>query len=564
MLEFSDDIIERYTTAGLWGTETFSDRIAHYAQHAPQGVALVDAPNRHEITGDQPRRLTFAELDRRCVRIAALFLSCGIGKGDIVVVQLPNITELVEIILACARIGAIVSPVAVQFGTREIADILDLTQARLFIGAERIKKRNLADSAIPVCQRFSCRLLLVGDSGRYPELAFNTQMELSQSNQLLSAYLEREVISANDVATLCWTSGTTGAPKGVPRSHNLWLASGKAKNFIPGENLLSGFPFINAATIGGVLSPWLLTGGKLVLHHPLDIPLFLQQIQDENIDVTTAPPPLLARILEDEISCAALKASNLRMISSGSAPLAPAMVARYQRDLGIVIVNNFGSNEGVFLSSDGDTVPDPVKRAQLFPRLGADNVEWDTPAARFIKTKLVDPATGETITAAHVPGELAVKGPTIFTGYFKRPELTATAFDSEGYFLTGDRFEIAGSSEDARFYRFLGRYKDLIIRGGMNISPEEIDHLLMQHPDIREAAVAGYPDADLGERVGAVIVCEAGRQVNLADLQRFFRQLGVAVFKTPEKLLIIDELPRNSLNKVVRNQLRDLLLEARD
>ena len=564
MLNFSDDLIAYYTAAGLWGTQTFSDQVVRYAQCTPAAIALADAPNRREIIGDQPRRLTFAELDRRCDRIASLLLGRGIGKGDIVVVQLPNITELVEIILACARIGAIVSPLAIQFGTREIGDILKLTRARLFIGAERVKKRDLAASTIQVCRQLSCQLLLVGESGNHPELSWKTQITLIHSDDLLRAYLERETISANDVATLCWTSGTTGAPKGVPRSHNLWLAAGKAKNFNPGENLLSAFPFINAATIGGVLSPWLLTGGKLVLHHPLDIPLFLRQIQDEDIDVTTAPPPVLARILEDETYCAALQASQLRMISSGSAPLAPTMVARYQRELGIVIVNNFGSNEGVFLSSDGETVPDPLKRAQLFPRLGAENVEWNTPAARFIKTKLVDPGTGETITAAHVPGELAVKGPTIFSGYFKRPELTATAFDSEGYFLTGDRFEIAGPDEDARFYRFLGRYKDLIIRGGMNISPEEIDHLLMQHPDIREAAVAGYPDADLGERVGAVIVCDAGRQVDLAELQRFFTQLGVAVFKTPEKLLIIDELPRNSLNKVVRSQLRELLLEARD
>ena len=163
--------------------------------------------------------------------------------------------------------------------------------------------------------------------------------------------------------------------------------------------------------------------------------------------------------------------------------------------------------------------------------------------------------SGRDITTPGQVGELRFKGPTIFSGYYNAPELTARAFDPQGYYRTGDLFEIAGEQE--QYYRFAGRHKDIVIRGGMNISSEEVEGLLLAHPKVREAAVIGLPDPVMGERVCAVVAPQPGQAVDLQELVAFLRdQQEVAAFKWPERLVLVNELPRNPLGKVLKRELR--------
>jgi len=354
------------------------------------------------------------------------------------------------------------------------------------------------------------------------------------------------VADPSDVATICWTSGTTGTPKGVPRAHSMWLASSDSQvtelELTAEERILCPFPVVNMAGIGGMLVPWLQTGSSLLLHHPIDLPVFLGQISSEAITYTVAPPPLLNMLLRNEAMLDSVDMSHIRKISSGSAPLAPWMVEGWQQR-GIEIVNVFGSNEGAAMLSTMANVPDPNERARFFP----------APARLGIQARLVDLETGDEINEPGRQGELRFSGPTIFNGYL---DSDGAEFDDQGYYRTGDIFEIADSDGPRRLYRFVDRAKDIIIRGGMNVSAAEVETLVSSHDSVAECAVVAYPDDDLGERVGVFVVAAPETLPTLDQVVEHLRAQKIASYKLPERLEVIEALPRNPVGKVVKADLR--------
>jgi acyl-CoA synthetase (AMP-forming)/AMP-acid ligase II len=388
-------------------------------------------------------------------------------------------------------------------------------------------------------------------------------LETDTPTGVVDAYARANPCSANDVYTVCWTSGTVAEPKGVPRSHNLWIAIAYATvdgaSLEEGDTLLNPFPLVNMSAIGGMLVPWLLTRGKLVLHQPFDLPVFLGQIGGERITYTVAPPVLLNVLLLRPGLLESADLSHLRYIGSGSAPLSPWMVTRWQTEHGVPILNLFGANEGTALLSDPVDIPDPAERALSFPRFGVPGFTWSNRVAAMIETKLLDPITREVVTEPDVPGELAIRGATVFSGYWKRPELTEQAFDDDGYFLTGDLFAIAGERGDR--YRFIGRLKDLIVRGGMKVAPEEIEYLLADHPKIGDVAVVGVKEGGrLGEEVvAAVVVPKEGEEVKLGDVVDFLKEKDIAAYKLPRKVVLVESLPRNAVGKVLKREIRQQL-----
>jgi acyl-CoA synthetase (AMP-forming)/AMP-acid ligase II len=234
------------------------------------------------------------------------------------------------------------------------------------------------------------------------------------------------------------------------------------------------------------------------------------------------------------------------------------MVKNFQENHDITIQNIFGSNEGMSLLSTRDDVEDAKLRAVYFPRFGVDGFNWKNPISKTIKTKLINLETNEEILTPEIPGELLISGSTVFDGYWEAPEANNEVFDEQGYFRTGDMFEISSDATENKFYKYCGRCKDLIIRGGMNISPEELDYLLMSHPLILDVAVTGYEDELLGEKVGVVVVVSEGTNLELKEIISFLDELGIAKYKLPEDLRIIKELPRNPVGKVLRRELKVL------
>lgn len=552
--------IADFTDKGWWGEDTLTSIFEQTAADCPDRLALVDQFNRADLTGDPPLRLSYADVAARARRLAAIFHTHGIARDDIVVVQLPNIAELAILYIALDRLGVIVSPVPVQYGVHELTKIQGELRPRAFVSVTNFRGTNLAAERR---EAFSddCIMFVFGRDIPDGVVALDSAAPDEQALRSLDTYLETLSPSANDVFTICWTSGTTGQPKGVPRSHNMWLTSAYTSydcvQFRDGDVFLNPFPLVNMASIGGFLYNWLLCRGTLVMHHPLDLQVFLKQIEIEKITYTIAPPAILTLLLKDPALLSSVDLSSVRVIASGGAPLSAWMVTEFQERLGIEVINIFGSNEGMCLISGRSDVPDPAIRAEYFPRFGVEGIDWRNRIGNRIRTRLVDLKTGSEITEPGQPGELMIWGASVFDGYYNAPETNRSVFDKDGFFHTGDMFEIAGAGAEQRFYRFIGRCKDIIVRGGVKISPDELDNLLAGHPKIAEVAVVGYADEVMEERICAVAVPRKGEVLTLEDVIEFLKAKKVAVFKLPERLLIVDRLPRNPVGKVLRHNLKE-------
>jgi acyl-CoA synthetase (AMP-forming)/AMP-acid ligase II len=560
--------IREYTEKGWWGTDTYVDLFLKNVQKTPDAVAVVDPPNRAELTTGAPLRLTYAETQQAMDRLAGGLLEAGVKKDDIVMVQLGNTVELVIVYLAAARIGAIVSPLPIQYRTHELRQVIAITEPKAFLTTTNFGGFNYVEMVRGLQPEFPSLKAVIALGEDLPDgvLSLTALLNSPRDDKPLNDYLAKTPITANDITTICWTSGTEAEPKGVPRSHNLWIAIAYASvdgcELDPGCNLLNPFPLVNMAAIGGMLVPWVLTGGKLVLHHPLALPVFLGQIKAEQISYTVVPPALLNMLLMNTAILANADISSIKNIGSGSAPLSPWMVSQWQEKYGIRVINIFGSNEGASFTSGPKEMPDPVQRAQYFPRFGAPEYKWPSRVAAYMSTKLVDPVTKNVITEPGLPGEMAIKGACIFAGYYQRPDLTQKAFDDGGYFYTGDLFEIAGEGTQLNSYRFVGRLKDLILRGGVNISSEEVETLIQGHPKVAEVAVVGYPDQALGEKACAVIVPKKDQTVTLEEIVAFLKEKDIAAYKLPERVLVVDALPRNPVGKILKRNLREQLHQA--
>jgi acyl-CoA synthetase len=555
--------IEEYVARGWWGERTLAELFITTAQRQPDVFAVADPPNRSQITGEAARRCTWGELLADVGRMAAFLHAQGLRKDDVVVVQLPNCVELHALYLACAALGVVISPVPMQYRAHEIGHVLATTRARMAITIARCGHHEPAAHWAAMAPQWPGLQQVWAFGAGVPAQVGSLDAELaatpSWSAQALREQGARAGVTAHDVVTVCWTSGTEAQPKGVPRNHNEWLIVGQsvvdAGQLQPGAQMLIPFPFVNMAGVSTSLAAWLLVGGGLQHHHPFDLDVFIAQLREHPADYTVAAPAVLHMLLKEPQRLAGVDLARLRRVGSGGGPLADWVVEEFARRFGIEVVNYFGSNEGAALSSTPQDVPDRAQRSRYFPRFGVPGFDWSATNARKVRTRLVDLDTGEDIQEPGRAGELRFRGPTIFSGYFNAPELTARAFDAQGYYRTGDLFEIAG--ERGEFYRFCGRHKDIVVRGGMNISSEEVECLLLAHPKVREVAVIGVPDAVLGERVCAVVAPQPGATVNLPELVEFLRGVEqVASFKWPERLVLVDQLPRNPMGKVLKRELR--------
>jgi len=553
--------IDELSQLGWWGNNTLDTLFTAAVNKSGERTALVDQFNRNEFTDGEALRLSFNELANVADNLAMDFYRHGLRRDDIVVVQLPNIVELVVLYLALGKLGVILSPVPIQYGPFELEKAKDVVEPAAFISLSNFNGKNFADEH-GAGFKGNCKVFCFGDQPPADSVALSLDTNKHTLNQDYQAYIESLDLSANDIFTICWTSGTTGQPKGVPRSHNMWIASSTAAmecaEIKEHECILNPFPFVNMAAIGGFLYCCFMRSCTIVLHHPFDMQVYLKQIQDEKVAYTISPPALLTMLLNKREILESFDISNLTRVGSGSAPLSEFMVAGFGRDYGIEILNIFGSNEGICLSSSPKDVPDYAERAQYFPSFGVDQQISGDLTHDNIKTRLVDTETGDIVSQRGQEGELEVWGATVFDGYYKSPEANAEVFSEDGYFRTGDLFEIAGEGQTPKFYKYVGRCKDIIVRGGVNISPAEIDSELAAHPKVADVCVVGIDDELMGERVGVAVVPKPNETIVLEDLTGHLKAKGMAVFKLPEKFTCVDALPYNATGKIQRRDVKHL------
>ena len=559
MILTNESRIKDFKNRGWWGEDTLYSLFEEALLQCENQEALIDPENRPIITGDSAKRLTFKEIHEIVERYASIFYEQGLRKDDIVIIQLPNVVELPIIYLALSKLGIICSPIPMQYGAFEITNIISEISPRAFISLKTFNSSPHAEQFSSIFKNNELKFSM-GEVDDFINL--DEHELLSDSVQKQKNHSLENPISADDIFTICWTSGTTGTPKGVPRSHNLWLPMAKAAAFVSdtkeGDTLLNPFPMINMASIGGFLFNWLLCKGKLVQHHPFDLNIFLTQVSNEKIKYTIAPPAIMNMLLNNPAILDQFDLSGLRSIGCGGAPLSGWMVESFQTQYNLTVQNIFGSNEGATLLSARNEIEDPHIRAKYFPRFGVDGFEWSNPVSKLVKTKLISLENNEEITEPGQPGELLISGATVFDGYWDSPEANSEVFDQEGFFRTGDLFEISPEDTQKKYYKFCGRCKDLIIRGGMNISPEELDNLLSSHPKMLEVAVTGYDDEILGEKVGVVAVIPEDETISLEEIIDFLKDKKIAKYKMPEDIRVIDILPKNPVGKVLRRELKDL------
>ncbi len=536
----TEDAVRRNTAAGHWGETTLLDVLDGMVRDRADHPALDDPPDRAELVGSAASSLTWAEFGERVDNLAAALHARGVGKDDVVVVQLPNVWELPALYFAIAKAGGLIAPMPVQWRGRELRHIVELTGATMYIGARELKGAPLmayADETLP------------------PTVTRLELAEVTAAAQTPAPVdLRLPTVDADDAFTLCWTSGTEAQPKGCPLTHNNWLFQGRsfrqATALQDGYKILGPAPIVNMTGVG-ITVMWLLSGGHLLLHQPLNLPVLLRQLPEAEFSVLVpAILMMLLKLPEEQIPDLA----KVRSIGTGSAPPPAWAIEGFRDRWGIEVTNVFGQNEGTILAAGADDVPDPVKRSNHFPWWGRAGADWPSGVAG-IDVRVIDDE-GNELTEPGAIGELAYRGPNVFPGYFRSPHLNEGLFTAEGHVRTGDLFTVL----DDRHIGFVDRKKDIIIRGGFNVSAAEVETVASGHPGVADCAAVASPDEVLGERVCVFVVpLDPDSPPTLADVVDFMSGQGIAIYKLPERMELIDAIPRNPVGKIVKKELRDRL-----
>jgi acyl-CoA synthetase (AMP-forming)/AMP-acid ligase II len=314
--------------------------------------------------------------------------------------------------------------------------------------------------------------------------------------------------------------------------------------------ILCPFPLQYISSTAVFMFPAFQLGATYVLHHPFDLNVFLQQMQEEKATYAGGSPAMHLMLLNHP-DIDKYDLGSLRLMMTGSAPTPDYIVKTYKEKYGVEMVNFWGQNELAGLPSGPIDVPDPYRRALTFPQFGKRGVKWNTRNSECIETMILDSSDKELNSVGDV-GEIVYKSAFCLPCYFRNPEMDEKSRVGD-FFRTGDYFRI----EEDNLLTFYGRKKDIIIRGGQNVSPEEIENILQYHPKISEVAVVGYPDPRLGEKACAYVVPRPGEAISLDEIVSFMKEKDVAIFKLPERLEISEGLPRNPAGKVQKKILRD-------
>jgi fatty-acyl-CoA synthase len=484
-------------------------------------------PQRAALTFDSIT-WTYAELQQRIDRLATLLRDHGVARGDRVGFLGLNQPAFFETMFAAARLGAVFVPLNFRLSGPELRYIID--DAEIHTLVVDAPHRAVIDG---VRADLRCRHYWSADAPAegWPAIA------VAQAATPLAA---GEPVAEDDVALIMYTSGTTGRPKGAMLTHgNLWWNSTNALltiDFLEDDVSLVAAPLFH---IGGLNVTTLVTwqkGGHIVLHRSFDPQRFLQDIVTYRVTSVFAVPAMLL-FVSQRPEFASTDLASLRLVICGGAPV-PEPLMRLYAARGIPINQGYGLTETAplvtFLTSEW----------------GLAKIGSAGRTALFTEVRLVD-ADGTAVTAAGQRGEVLARGPNIMKGYWRQPEATALAIDADGWFHTGD----IGYLDADGFLFIADRLKDMVISGGENVYPAEVESVLYSHPAIAEVAVIGLPDAQWGEAVVAVVALKPGATLELEELRAYATD-RMARFKLPRRLEIVPALPRNPAGKVLKYELR--------
>ncbi|EPB8433964.1 TPA: medium-chain fatty-acid--CoA ligase [Escherichia coli] len=533
-LTFNEQRRAAYRQQGLWGDASLTDYWQQTARAMPDKIAVVD---------NHGASYTYSALDHAASCLANWMLTKGIESGDRIAFQLPGWCEFTVIYLACLKIGAVSVPLLPSWREAELVWVLNKCQAKMFFAPTLFKQTRPVDLILPLQNQLPQLQQIVGVDKLAPATSALSLSQIIADNTPLTTAI---TVHGDELAAVLFTSGTEGLPKGVMLTHNNILASERA--YCARLNLTWQDVFMMPAPLGhatgflhGVTAPFLI-GARSVLLDIFTPDACLALLEQQRCTCMLGATPFvydLLNLLEKQPA----DLSALRFFLCGGTTI-PKKVARECQQRGIKLLSVYGSTE----SSPHAVVnlDDPLSRF----------MHTDGYAAAGVEIKVVDDAH-KTLPPG-CEGEEASRGPNVFMGYFDEPELTARALDEEGWYYSGDLCRM----DEAGYIKITGRKKDIIVRGGENISSREVEDILLQHPKIHDACVVAMPDERLGERSCAYVVLKAPHHsLSLEDVVTFFSRKRVAKYKYPEHIVVIEKLPRTASGKIQKFLLRkDIML----
>ena len=472
---------------------------------------------------------TYRQLLNRVDRLAAGFREQGVRHGDRVGYLGTNHPAILETMLAASRLGAIFTPLNFRLTGPELSYIV--ADAGLHTLVSDGAHQEVIDGAreqLPV----RCYVGVEGaGAGWHP-----FEEIIDRSDRLARP----DLVGANEVAVLMYTSGTTGRPKGVMLTHaNLWWNNTNLMHLydvLADDVSLVSSPLFHIAGLNVTIFTTWRKGGEVVLHRTFDAQATLDDISRYRIS-TLFGAPIMFQLVSDLPAFDSADLSSVRIIICGGAPVPEALIKRFH-ERGIAMLNGYGLTEtapsAAFLTAE-----------YTLSKLGSIGRP-----PLLSEIKIVD-KDGAAVTDPGVSGEICARGPNVTKGYWNKPEETAQVIDADGWFHTGD----IGYLDADGFLYLIDRLKDIVVSGGENISSVEVENVLQEHPSVTEVAVIGVPDERWGETVVAVAVLVPGQAVTLVELREFGGQ-SLARYKLPRELHVIDTMPRNLAGKVLKFELR--------
>ncbi|ENQ2885476.1 medium-chain fatty-acid--CoA ligase [Escherichia coli] len=528
-LTFNEQRRAAYRQQGLWGDASLADYWQQTARAMPDKIAVVD---------NHGASYTYSALDHAASCLANWMLAKGIESGDRIAFQLPGWCEFTVIYLACLKIGAVSVPLLPSWREAELVWVLNKCQAKMFFAPTLFKQTRPVDLILPLQNQLPQLQQIVGVDKLAPATSSLSLSQIIADNTPLTTAITTH---GDELAAVLFTSGTEGLPKGVMLTHNNILASERA--YCARLNLTWQDVFMMPAPLGhatgflhGVTAPFFI-GARSVLLDIFTPDACLALLEQQRCTCMLGATPFvydLLNLLEKQPA----DLSALRFFLCGGTTI-PKKVARECQQRGIKLLSVYGSTE----SSPHAVVnlDDPLSRF----------MHTDGYAAAGVEIKVVDDAR-KTLPPG-CEGEEASRGPNVFMGYFDEPELTARALDEEGWYYSGDLCRM----DEAGYIKITGRKKDIIVRGGENISSREVEDILLQHPKIHDACVVAMPDERLGERSCAYVVLKAPHHsLSLEEVVAFFSRKRVAKYKYPEHIVVIEKLPRTASGKIQKFLLR--------
>jgi len=467
------------------------------------------------------RAITYELLDAATARVAGLLAGSGIRPGDRIGVMLPNVPHFPIVYYGILRIGGIVVPMNVLLKQREIAYYLGDSQASVLIAWEGFAAEAEAGAARA---GVGCRLIGPAELGRL----------MTEESPLDGV----AVVDDAETAVILYTSGTTGTPKGAELTHSNLARNAEVSAGLFGLDgaaiTLGALPLFHSFGQTCGMNATIRAAGCLTLIPRFDPVKALEIIQRDRVTVFEGVPTMYSAMLEvanrDDYDI-----STLRVCASGGASMPVELLRGFEAAFGCAILEGYGLSETSPVASFNQ--PDRERK------VGSIGTPIPGVEMKLVADDGSEPPVGGV-------GEILIRGHNLMRGYWRNPEATAEAIDSDGWFRSGD----LGVVDDDGYYFIVDRKKDMIIRGGYNVYPREVEEVLYEHPAVREAAVLGIPDNSLGEEVGAAVALREGVPVTAAELSAFVRD-RVAAYKYPRRIWFVDDLPKGPTGKILKREI---------